>query len=122
MQFAPPALSRRTAGMSDTGAAADPDGVLAAAPRSTVEPAVDGVDDPALVAQQLLPLRDREPRERHLRLGLRAAHAEDQRARLLVPLGPLPDTRLAFEPPAVRVGDVVRARCEDVEDQATLRR
>src|SRR5207248_10463115 len=79
-------------------AAADPDRVLAAAPRRAVEPAVDRVDDVTLVAQQLLPLRHREPRERHLRVARLAADAQYQRARLDVPVGALPDARLALEP------------------------
>ena len=40
----------------------------------------------------------------------------------LVPLGALVDPRLALEPAAVRLGDVVVARGEDVEDEATVRR
>ena len=51
-----------------------------------------------------------------------AAHAQDQRARLLVPVGALPDARLALEPAAVRLGDVVGAGREDVEDEAAAGR
>ena len=40
----------------------------------------------------------------------------------LVPVGPLPDARLALEPPAVRLLDVLLARREDVEDEMPARR
>ena len=74
-----------------------------------VEPAVDGLDREPLVREQLPPLGDGEPRERHLRLGVAAADAQDQRPRVLVPVGALPDARLALEPAAVRLGDVLGA-------------
>src|SRR5881396_1327616 len=103
---------------SSGSSATDPDGVLVAAPGAAVEPAVDRVDDQALPLEQRAPLRDREPGEAHLGLACAAADAEEQGARLLVPVGALPDPRLALDPAAVRVGDVVGRRREDVEDEA----
>ena len=41
--------------------------------------------------------------------------------RRLVPVGPLEDARLALEPEAVRLGDVLAARREDVEDEVPAR-
>src|SRR5436190_11794412 len=79
-------------------AAANPDRVFTPAPRRAVEPAVDGIDREALAAQELLPLRHGEPREREDGLDALASHAQDERLALLVPVGPFEDPRLALEP------------------------
>ena len=47
------------------------------------------------------------------------ADGERERPRALVPVGALEDARLALEPAAVRLLDVLAARREDVEDEAT---
>ena len=44
----------------------------------------------------------------HLRLAVRAPHRQRERARVLVPVGPLEDPGLALEPAAVRLLDVRR--------------
>ena len=49
------------------------------------------------------------------------ANGQRERAVLSVPLGPLPDSRLALEPASVRVGDVVGTGRKDVEDQPSVR-
>ncbi len=46
------------------------------------------------------------------------ADRERERPRALVPVGALEDPRLALEPAAVRLLDVLAARGEDVEDEA----
>ena len=53
--------------------------------------------------------------------AVRRADGERQRARVLVPVGALEDSRLALEPAAVRLLDVLPARREDVEDEVPVR-
>src|SRR3954467_5605613 len=81
--------------------AADPDRVLAAAPALAVEPPVERLDIEPLLVEYGPPLRNRKPRERHLRLRRRPAQAQDQGPRPLVPVGALPNTRLALDPATV---------------------
>src|SRR5712691_991100 len=99
------------------GADRDPDGVFAAAVGPPVEPAVARLDDEARLAEQGAPLGRREPGEHHRRLARVAADGERQRPRLRVPVGPLVDPGLPLEPAPVRLGDVVGAGREDVEDE-----
>src|SRR4249920_2969054 len=96
-------------------AAADPDRVLATSIRTAVEPAVVAEDIEARLLDQPAPLLRREPRELHRRRVLGASHREREASALGVPLCALEDPRLALQPAAVRLGDVVRAGREDVE-------
>src|SRR6266511_144715 len=99
----------------------DPNRVLAAGVRPSVEPAVTGVDRETLAFQERKPLLWLEPRELHGRPAVDPAHRQRQRPRLLVPVGALEDRRLALEPTPVRVLDVVARRREDVEDETSVR-
>src|SRR6266511_3709951 len=99
----------------------DPNLVLAAGVRPSVEPAVASVDRETLAFQERKPLLWLEPRELHRRPAVDAAHRQRQRPCLLVPVGALEDRRLALEPTPVRVLDVVARRREDVEDETAAR-
>src|SRR3954447_24633007 len=100
----------------------DPDRILAARERASVEPAVAGDDREAAALDQVAPLDDGEPRERHPRLAaVGAADAERERALVLVPLRALEDAGLALDPAPVRLGDVLAGRGEDVEDEQPFR-
>ena len=95
----------------------DPDGVFAARVRPPVEPAVARVDGEAGLGEERVPALRLEPPERHRRRALRAAHREGQRLRLEIPVGALVDPRLALDPAAVRLLDVLLGGREDVEDE-----
>ena len=83
------------------------DDVLAAGVRPAVEPAPLRLDVEAGAVEQQPPLGRREPGEMHRRRLLAAAHRQRQRPLALVPVGALEDPRLALEPAAVRVLDVL---------------
>src|SRR6478609_3117193 len=112
-------LSER--GLTPSEASRDEDHVLTAAVWAPVEPAVAGFDDEPCLLEEIEPLAARYPRQRHRRRALGALDGERERPRAGVPVGALVDVRLALEPAAVRGRDVVVARGEDVEDQATAR-
>src|SRR5262245_9548943 len=107
--------------MAGSDASGDEDHVFAAAVRRAVEPAVTGLDDEAGLLEQVDPLAARDPGERHRRGALGTLDRERERPRVGVPVGALVDLRLPLEPAAVRLGDVVVTRREDVEDQAPAR-
>src|SRR5688500_984870 len=98
----------------------DEDHVLVAVVRVAVEPAIHAVDDESRLVEQAEPLGDGEPVEAEGRHGSVRADGERERPRALVPVGPLEDARLALEPAAVRLLDVLAARGEDVEDEAAV--
>src|SRR2546428_1161236 len=100
-------------------AARDPNHVFAAVVRRSVEPAVAGLDPEGGPLEELVPLGRRDPRERHRRLALGAADGERERPRVLVPFRAFVDARLALKPAAVRLGNVVGAGGEDVEDETS---
>jgi hypothetical protein len=58
--------------------------------------------------------------DRHARC-IRVSPGEGEHPLVEVPIRSLPDSRLALEPAAVRLLDVVAARGEDVEDEAPAR-
>src|SRR6187399_3142020 len=97
---------------------ADPDLVFAALVRATVEPAVELLGHEACVLDQGVPLGRRQPVEREARALLGAPDGERERPSALVPVGALEDARLALEPDAVGLLDVLGVRCEDVEHEA----
>src|SRR5678815_3674441 len=99
---------------SDLDGSCDEDHVLAAAVRRAVEPAEAGLDDESGLLEELLPFLAGDPGERHGGRSFRAADREGQRSLVRVPVGELVDPRLALEPAAVRLGDVVGLRLEDV--------
>src|SRR3954447_23179979 len=103
------------------GFAGDPDRVFATCVRPAVEPAVAGDYLEARLLEQRPPFVVREPGEHEGRRGAPAAHRQCQRARVRVPVGTLEDPGFALEPAAVRVGDVLRARREDVEHEPAAR-
>src|SRR5262249_56982000 len=86
--------------------------------RAAVDPSVAADHLEAGALDERLPLVLREPGEDEARLAAGAAHRQRQRPRARVPVGALPDAGLALEPAGVRVGDVLGARREDVEDEA----
>jgi hypothetical protein len=99
------------------GPTGDPDGVLAALIWTHVEPAVAGDDLEVRLLEQVPPFVRRTPGEVHAGLTALPAHGEREDAPSEIPVGPLPDPRLALEPAAVRLLDVLAARGEDVEDE-----
>src|SRR5512132_773730 len=117
-RYSPACVTRRTA---DLGAPRDEDHVFAPAVRGAVEPAIAGLDHVPGFLEQVDPLVARDPGEGHSRGAVRALDRERQRPRVRVPVCALVDVRFALEPAAVRLGDVVVARGEDVEDQASSR-
>src|SRR5207237_10169097 len=98
--------------------AGDPDAVLAARERPAVEPAIAIEHLEAGLGEERVPARRFDPPERHRRGALRAANRESERLRSEIPVGALVDARLALDPAAVRLLDVLAGRREDVEDEA----
>ena len=96
--------------------------VLLAVERAAIEPAVDGFDVELRQVEKAEPLGGREPVQAEGGGGVTGANGEGERPRGLVPVGSLEDPGLALEPATVRLVDVLAARCEDVEDEATLGR
>src|SRR4051794_23295948 len=97
--------------------AADPHHVFAAVVRTSVEPSVARVDVEPCFGEQRLPALRLEPPQRHLRRAARAADGERQRLLSAIPIRTLEVPRLALEPEAVGLLDVLVRRGEDVEDQ-----
>src|SRR5262245_52799636 len=87
--------------------AGDPDTVLAAGERPAVEPAVALEDLQAGLGEERVPARGLDPPERHRRGALRAADRERQGLSREIPVGALVDVRLALDPAAVRLLDVL---------------
>src|SRR5579871_1717382 len=78
------------------GTPTDPDGVLAALPGPAVEPAVERADLEPLVDEEAAPFRHRQPCERHLGISIGVSDAQDEGPCAFVPVGALPDARLAL--------------------------
>ena len=65
------------------------------------------------------PLLGREPGESCIEVSVSGPRTRSVRTRRVeIPVGALPDARLALEPAVVRLLDVLHARREDVEDEA----
>src|SRR6187551_1607043 len=114
-------MTQITSGSLNGRAPGDPDAVLAAGEQPAVEPAVADLDLEAAHVEQHAPLHWGKPRERHGGGAGRASDREGERARGGVPVGALEDARLALQPAAVGLLDVVLRRGEDVEDEAAAR-
>ena len=106
---------------STLAAARDEDHVLLAVVRSPVEPAVQRLDVEAGLVEQPEPLGQRRASAAPNVVAAPSERTESESVReLLVPVGALEDPRLALEPAAVRLLDVLAARSEDVEDEASV--
>ena len=67
--------------------------------------------------EERVPALGFDPPECHRRGALLPAHRQRERLRHEIPVGSLVDARLALDPAAVRLLDVLAGRSEDVEDQ-----
>ena len=103
-------------------APADPDRVLVAGPRASGRTSRRGPRRRSPPRQAARATRVTETQARLSDVSAPRPRTLSARRRcVLVPVGALEDPGLALEPAAVRLGDVVRRRREDVEDEAAAR-